>query len=95
MAIGDEAVAAGFPLVPESGTGGEVRLGAQEINRTRDFVAEVKNLIPATWPVTKGGTGSDNAGGARINLGFTTGTDPASDITGGAVDGNIYFQILS
>lgn len=46
MPIGDDAVAAGFPLVPGTGDGAQVRLGAQEINRTRDFVAQVKALIP-------------------------------------------------
>ena len=55
MAIGDDATAAGYPLVPDTGTGGEVRLGAQEINRTRDFVADVRALIPSVWPVANGG----------------------------------------
>jgi hypothetical protein len=45
MAIGDEALAAGYPLVPSTGDGAQVNLGAQEINRTRDFVAEVKNSV--------------------------------------------------
>lgn len=95
MAIGDDAAAAGFALVPDSGSGGEVRLGAQEINRTRDYVAQVKALILSTWTVAKGGTGSSTAGGARANLGFSSGTAAASDSVGGAVDGNIYFKIVS
>lgn len=41
MPIGDDAAAAGYPLVPDTGEAGRVRWGAQEINRTRDFVALV------------------------------------------------------
>jgi hypothetical protein len=93
MAVGDEAIAAGYPLVPNSGTGGEVKNGALEINRTRDFVAEVKNTVLAVWPLSKGGTGASSAAGARANLGFTVGTAAASDAVGGAVDGNIYLRI--
>lgn len=95
MPVGDAATAYGLPLVPDSGSGGEVRLGAQEINRTRDFVAQVGNLIPPAWPVANGGTGATTTAGARTNLGFAVGTEAASDSVGGAVDGNIYFQILS
>lgn len=95
MPVGDDATAYGFPLVPDSGAGGEVRLGAQEINRTRDFVAQVGNKIPPTWPVNKGGTGATDAAGAKVNLGFSYGTADASDAVGGAVDGNIYFKIVS
>lgn len=95
MPVGDEAAAAGFALVPDSGAGGEVRLGAQEINRTRDYVAEVKGLIPTTWPISKGGTGATTPDGARTNLGFSSGTADASDSVGGAVDGNVYFKIIS
>ena len=39
MAIGDDAEAAGMPVVPDSGEDGKVAYGAREINRTRDFVA--------------------------------------------------------
>ena len=39
MAVGDDAEATGFPLVPDSGEEGKVTYGAREINRTRDFVA--------------------------------------------------------
>ena len=45
MAIGDDATAAGFPLVPNSGEEGKVRYGAREINRTRDLVANVKTSL--------------------------------------------------
>jgi hypothetical protein len=94
MPIGDDAAAAGLPLVPDSGSGGEVRLGAQEINRTRDFIAQVKNLIMAIWPVAGGGTGASTSSGARTNLGIRSGTAAPSDAVGGAEDGNIYFQVL-
>lgn len=95
MAVGDDAQAAGFPVVPASGTTGKVHDGYVEINRTRDFVAQVKALILSTWPVNKGGTGATTAAGARINLGFNYGTDAASDTVGGAVDGNVYFKIVN
>lgn len=39
MPVGDDALAEGYPLVPDTGEAGRVRWGALEINRTRDFVA--------------------------------------------------------
>lgn len=78
MAIGDAAVAAGFPLVPESGEDGKVKYGAREINRSRDIVAFLKGLIP----------GSKEA--FRTSSGISSGTaDPI-----GGMDGDIYFKIL-
>lgn len=79
MAVGDAAAAAGYPLVPETGERGRVRWGAEEINRTRDIIAEVRGLIP---------TGKS---GARTAAGITSGT---LDPTGGN-DGDIYFKIIS
>lgn len=79
MAIGDDAAAAGLPLVPDNGEEGLVRLGAQEINRTRDQVAQTRATIP----------GSKSA--YRIAAGITSGT---ADPSGGS-DGDIYFKILS
>jgi hypothetical protein len=93
MAIGDEAQAAGYPIVPDTGTGGEAKLGAQEINRTRDMIAEVLALILSPWPIVKGGTGAIDAPTARVNLGISYGTAAASDAVGGAVNGNIYLRI--
>jgi hypothetical protein len=78
MAIGDDASAAGFPLVPDEGPEGLVKLGAQEINRTRDFVAQVKALVPVGKPAYRGAAG------------ISSGT---ADPTGGN-DGDIYFKVL-
>lgn len=49
MAIGDSAASLGYPLVPESGEQGKVRLGWQEINRTRDLVADVKKALDSRF----------------------------------------------
>jgi hypothetical protein len=78
MAIGDDAVAAGFPLVPDTGEEGRVRWGAREINRTRDEVAQVKAQIPV------------GKAAFRTAAGISSGT---ADPSGGA-DGDIYFKII-
>jgi hypothetical protein len=94
MAIGDEAAAAGLPLVPDSGVGGEVNLGAQEINRTRDFISETRAMILPVWPVSDGGTGGTTPHGARMGIGIFNGTAAPSDSVANNVDGSIYFQIV-
>lgn len=79
MAVGDDASAAGYPLVPESGEEGRVRWGSREINRTRDLIAQVRALIPtgnAAW---------------RTKAGISSGTAEPS----GGVDGDIYFKIVT
>lgn len=78
MAIGDDALAAGFSLVPDTGEEGKVRHGAREINRTRDNVAQVKGLLP------------QNKGGYQALAGISYGT---AEPTGG-LDGDIYFKVL-
>ena len=78
MAIGDAALAAGFPLVPDTGEEGKVKYGAREINRTRDVVAEVKASLPS------------NKGGYQALAGISYGT---AEPTGG-LDGDIYFKIV-
>jgi len=78
MAIGDDATNAGFPLVPDTGEEGRVRWGARELNRTRDFIAQVKALIPV------------GKAAYRTAAGITSGT---ADPTGGS-DGDIYFKII-
>lgn len=79
MAVGDDATTAGFPIVPEEGVEeARVRWGAREINRTRDFIAQVKALIPV------------GKAAYRSAAGITSGTQ---EPTGGN-DGDIYFKIV-
>lgn len=78
MAVGDQAIAAGLSLVPDVGEEGRVRWGAREINRTRDFVAQILALIPASKPAY------------RTASGISSGT---GNPTGGN-DGDIYFKII-
>lgn len=78
MAVGDDALGAGFTVVPDTGEEGRVRWGAREINRTRDWIAQVKALIPV------------GKGGFRSASGISSGT---ADPSGGA-DGDIYFKVL-
>jgi hypothetical protein len=78
MAVGDQATAAGFPLVPDTGEEGRVRWGAQEINRTRDIAAQIKGQIPVSKAAY------------RLAAGISAGT---ATPTGGN-DGDLYFQII-
>lgn len=78
MAVGDDATAAGYPLVPDTGEEGRVRWGAREINRGRDFIAQVKAIIP------------NGKAAYRTASGISSGT---ADPTGGN-DGDIYFKIV-
>lgn len=78
MAVGDQAEAAGYPLVPDTGEQGRIRWGALEINRTRDFIAQLLTLIPV------------GRSGYRTAAGISSGT---ADPSGGA-DGDIYFKIV-
>lgn len=78
MAVGDAAVAAGYTVVPDTGEEGRVRWGAREINRTRDFIAALKALVPA------------NKTAYRTASGISSGT---ATPTGGN-DGDIYFKII-
>ena len=78
MAVGDDAVAAGYPLVPGTGEEGKVKYGAREINRTRDFIALVKALIPASKAAF------------RTSSGITSGaTVPANTV---GTDGDVFFK---
>lgn len=91
MAIGDDAQAQGYPIVPDTGSeDARVRWGAREINRTRDFIAQLRQSIPTYWPISRGGTGGGNKAQARANLGFTSGTANPS----GGENGDVYFKII-
>jgi hypothetical protein len=90
MAVGDDASAAGYPLV--SGSAGLVKDGDLEINRTRDFIAQVRALILAVWPISQGGTGATTAAAARANLGLQgTITISTANPTGGS-PGDIWLK---
>lgn len=78
MAVGDKADAAGFPLVPDDGTDGKVRYGAREINRTRDYVAEIREDVPTSKAQF------------RTRSGITSGTAAPS----GGANGDIYLRII-
>lgn len=78
MAVGDAAQAAGYGFVPDTGEDGRVRHGAREINRTRDFLAQLKALIPSS------------SSAFRSSAGITYGSTAPS----GGAEGDIYFRIL-
>jgi len=83
MALGDDALAAGYPTV--NPTIDLVRDGADEITRTRDFVGQVKL---ETRPVNRGGTGATTAAAALRNLGiYVQATDP------GHANGRVWIKI--
>lgn len=78
MAIGDDALSAGLPLVPGTGEEGKRKHGAREINKTRDFVAQFARLIPKTKAAY------------RTSSGITSGT---GNPTGGE-NGDIHFKVI-
>lgn len=78
MAIGDDAQTAGIPLVPDVGEEGRIRWGAREINRTRDFIAQIKAMIPV------------GKSGFRTATGISVGTEMPS----GGSDGDLYFKYV-
>lgn len=78
MAVGDQAAAAGYPIVPDTGEDGRVRWGAREINRARDFIAQIKLAMP------------NGKAGYRSAAGISSGTANPS----GGSDGDIYLKII-
>lgn len=76
MPVGDAATAASFPLVDPDDT---VSLGYEEINRTRDLLAQVKNTIPV------------NLAGYRSTLKINYGPGiPGPD---DGIEGEIWFKV--
>lgn len=76
MATGDDALAAGIPIM----TGSELANTLDtEINKTRDEIARRTSTV---LPVVKGGTGSTTAAAARAALG-------AADAAQVSTDGNV------
>lgn len=67
MAIGDDALAAGMPLVNGNAANSAPAID-DYINETRDLIAQRTSTVT---PVDKGGTGATNAAAARANLGVT------------------------
>lgn len=67
---GDDAIAAGLDVMDGTENWAGVNGGWRAINKTRDMIAAVKNSLSAIWPISKGGTGANNAGDARTNLGL-------------------------
>ncbi len=83
MALGDDALAAGYELVnPNTDL---VKDGADEITLTRDYTAQVKL---ETRSVGRGGTGATTASQALKNLGiYVQSTDP------GHANGRVWIKI--
>ena len=92
MAVGDDAASANYQLVPNTGEEGRVHWGAREINRTRDYIAQLKSLIPAIWPITSGGTGGTTAAQARANLGLMGNMSMGTGDPSGGSAGDVYFK---
>lgn len=72
MANGDAAAAAGMDVVSALA---DKRLGYDEINKSRDYIA---GEITTPRPVNRGGTGATTAAGARTNLGITATNVPSN-----------------
>lgn len=73
MANGDAAAAAGMDVVPPTG---KVNKGYDEINKTRDYIAQRTSTVV---PIAKGGTGATTAAQARTNLAVPAAADIRSD----------------
>lgn len=80
MAIGDDAVNAGMPLVPDTGEAGRIRWGAQEINRTRDFIAQTREWVGTTKTRR------------QRHLGIYRGTGPPWNHSEAVNEGDLYFR---
>jgi hypothetical protein len=85
MAIGDAAQAAQYLVVPEDGPEGRVRWGAREINRTRDYIAEVKSIIPVGRQAYRTAAG----------IFYGTSPPPAATTPGQYLNGDVYLHIIN
>jgi hypothetical protein len=85
MAIGDAAQAAQYLVVPEDGPDGRVRWGAREINRTRDYVAEVKSIVPVGRQAYRTAAG----------IFYGTNGPPVATTPGQYLDGDVYLHIVN
>lgn len=85
MALGDDALAAGYEVVnPNTDL---VKDGADEITLTRDYVGQVRN---EARPVARGGTGATTASQGLKNLGiYVQAADP------GHANGRVWIKIPS
>lgn len=90
MASGDAARAAGLATV--DGSTALVINGDDEINNTRDMIANVMTSILAVWPLSRGGTGATDAAGARTALGISGVISVGTAMPSGGSNGDIYFK---
>lgn len=75
MAIGDDATAAGIPLIASTA---DVREGYNHHNETRDIIAQRTDTVV---PVAKGGTGATTASAARTALDVPSKADNDAKLT--------------
>lgn len=87
MANGDDAAAAGMDVLNPSTA--LVKNGADEINKTRDYISQ---RTSAVQPIAKGGTGATTAAAARTALGIIASNIPS---TGAGVQADLNFLASS
>lgn len=83
MVYGNDAAAAGMAVLDGSE---DRRNGWDEINRTRDYIAQRTSTVQ---PIAKGGTGATTAAGARSALGVQTTVDAVAGATDAPSAGKI------
>jgi hypothetical protein len=76
VAIGDDALAAGMDVLDPSTD--LVKDGAEEITKTRDYIAQRTNMVT---PIANGGTGASNQTAARTNLDVPSNADLADGLS--------------